>query len=405
MAGAARATSARVLPLWLIVLLGVAAAAGALWGLHAGAGLIAPVFLAFVLTVVAHPMIGALRRRRFPTWLAVAAAVLVVDGGLILFAVAVWLSVAQLATVLPTYSDEWQAVLDNVRSGLSAAGVGPEQIDQALHQVQPSTVIGALLDVLAGLLNASVALVIVLATALFMAAEGAGLPGRLAAVPGAARLQAALGEFARGTRRYIVVTTIFGFLVAVADAIALYLMGIPLPLLWGLLSFLTNYIPNIGFILGLAPPTLLALLVGGPDLAVLVVVIYAVINFILQSIVQPIFVGDAVGLSVTLTFLSVILWTVVLGPLGAVLAIPLTLFAHAILVGQDPARAWARTLLAGASAPAPPRPARPRARTADHRRSAAVRRAVPAAGRRTGIAPRPRTPETPSDLVEAAPRR
>jgi hypothetical protein len=77
--------------------------------------------------------------------------------------------------------------------------------------------------------------------------------------------------------------------------------------------------------------------------------------------VQPIFVGDAVGLSVTVTFLSVIVWTVVLGPLGAILAIPLTLFLHAVLVGQDPARPWARVLLAGASgAAAESRPRRGR---------------------------------------------
>jgi len=130
-------------------------------------------------------------------------------------------------------------------------------------------------------------------------------------------------------------------------------LGVPLPLLWGLVSFLTNYVPNIGFFLGLAPPALLAVLVGGPQLGLTVVIVYSLVNFVLQSVVQPVFVGDAVGLSVTLSFLSVIVWTVVLGPMGAVLAVPLTLFVHAVLVGQDPDRLWARTLLAGASGAVP----------------------------------------------------
>jgi predicted PurR-regulated permease PerM len=199
------------------------------------------------------------------------------------------------------------------------------------------------------------ALVLVVATVLFMTAEGAGLPDRLKDAPGAWRLQRALGDFARNTRRYVVVTSIFGFLVAVVDAVALAALGVPLPLLWGLLSFLTNYVPNIGFFLGLAPPTLLATLVGGPVLGLTVIVIYCLANFVLQSVVQPIFVGDAVGLSVTLSFLSVIVWTVILGPMGAILAVPLTLFVHAILVGQDPERTWARILLAGTSAAAEPR--------------------------------------------------
>jgi len=134
-------------------------------------------------------------------------------------------------------------------------------------------------------------------------------------------------------------------LVAVLDAGALWLMGIPLPILWGVLSFITNYIPNIGFLIGLIPPVLLALLVGGPGLAVLVIVVYSVVNFVLQSLVQPVFVGDAVGLSLTVSFLSVFVWAAILGPLGAVLAVPLSLFVYALVLGQDPDRRWARALV------------------------------------------------------------
>ena len=363
----------RVLPLWLVVVLGVAGTAGAFWGLHAGARILGPVFLAFVLTVVAHPLIGALVGRGIPRGFAIALAVLVVDGGLIAFAVALALSFGQLATVLPEYSDEWQDLLDGLRSTLAGAGVGPEQVEEALKSIDPQTVLAAVGSILAGLAGSAGALVLVLATVLFMTAEGAGLPERLADVPGTWRLRAALGDFARNTRRYLVVTTIFGFLVAVVDTVALTLLGVPLALLWGLLSFLTNYVPNIGFFLGLVPPTLLALLVGGPGLALAVIVIYSLANFVLQSVIQPVFVGDAVGLSVTLSFLSVIVWTVVMGPMGAVLAVPLTLFAHAVLVGQDPDRAWARTLLAGTSGSSPtsaPRRRRSRSRSTDRRGNA-----------------------------------
>ena len=352
----------RVLPLWLTVVLGVAGTFAALWGLHAGAPLLGPVFLAFVLTVVAHPLVGAMVRRGMRRAFAVAIAVLVVDGGLIAFALALALSFGQLATVLPEYSDEWQELLDGLRSTLVSLGIGPEQVSDALSSVQPQAVLSAIGKVLERLALTAGALVLVLATVLFMTAEGAGLPARLADVPGTWRLRTALADFARNTRRYLVVTTIFGFLVAVVDTVALTVLGVPLALLWGLLSFLTNYVPNIGFFLGLVPPTLLAVLVGGPGLGLAVIVIYSLANFVLQSVIQPVFVGDAVGLSVTLSFLSVLLWTVVMGPMGAVLAVPMTLFAHAVLVGQDPDRAWARVLLAGTSgaAEAPARPTRRR---------------------------------------------
>ncbi|MGK5113934.1 MULTISPECIES: AI-2E family transporter [unclassified Geodermatophilus] len=337
------------LPLWLTVVLGVAGTAIALWGLHAASAILGPVVLAFVLAVVVHPLIGALVRRGIRRGVAVAVAVVVVDGGLIAFAVALAVSIGQFATVLPQYSAEWRALVDGVRSLLVGAGVGPEQVADMLPSVELQSVLAVVGDLLAGIAGSVGALFLLLATALFMTVEAAGLPERLAAVPGTTRLRAALGDFARYTRRYVVVTTVFGLLVAVVDTLALIVLGIPLPLVWGLLSFLTNYVPNIGFFLGLVPPALLALLVGGPGLAVLVIVIYTVVNFLLQSVLQPVVVGSAVNLSVTLSFLSVIVWTAVLGPMGAILAVPLTLFLHAVLIGQDPDRRWARTLLAGPS--------------------------------------------------------
>jgi AI-2 transport protein TqsA len=339
----------RVLPLWLTVVLGVAGTAAAVAGINAAAAILGPIVLAFVLTVVAHPIIGALVRRGVRKAIAIAITVLVVEGVLIGFMLALIFSFGQLVTVLPQYSDEWEQALDGIRSTLAGAGVGQEQVQDVLHSIQASTVISAVGGLFAALAGSLASFVLVLATVLFMTAEGAGLPDRLAGAPGSWRLRRALGDFARNTRRYIVVTTIFGFLVAVVDTVALVLLGVPLALLWGLVSFLTNYVPNIGFFLGLAPPTLLAFLVGGPGLALAVIVVYSLANFVLQSVIQPVFVGDAVGLSVTLSFLSVIVWTVILGPMGAILAVPLTLFVHAILVGQDPDRLWAKALLAGTS--------------------------------------------------------
>jgi predicted PurR-regulated permease PerM len=107
----------------------------------------------------------------------------------------------------------------------------------------------------------------------------------------------------------------------------------------------TNYIPNIGFIIGLVPPALLALFEGGPQLALLVVAVCIVINFVIQSVIQPKFIGDAVDLSLSLTFLSLVFWTWVFGPFGAILAIPLTLLVKALLVDVDPHSAWIGTLL------------------------------------------------------------
>ena len=155
----------------------------------------------------------------------------------------------------------------------------------------------------------------------------------------------ALGSFTDGVKSYWIVSTVFGLIVAVMDAVALWILGVPLALVWGVLAFVTNYIPNIGFVLGLVPPALFALLTGGPGDAIWVVVIYSAINLVMQSFIQPKFTGDAVGLTPTVTFLSLVFWSAVAGPLGAILAVPLTLMVKAFLVDADPRTAWFSTFL------------------------------------------------------------
>ncbi|MFD0855128.1 AI-2E family transporter, partial [Actinomadura adrarensis] len=135
---------------------------------------------------------------------------------------------------------------------------------------------------------------------------------------------------------------------AALDTAVLYAFGVPLPLLWGLLAFLTNYIPNIGFVIGLAPPAVLGLLDGGLGTMIWIIVAYSLINFVLQSLVQPKFLGDAVGLSFTMVSIALIAWAWVLGPLGAILAIPLSTLARALLLDLDPSKRWLNGLLSSA---------------------------------------------------------
>ena len=167
----------------------------------------------------------------------------------------------------------------------------------------------------------------------------------------------ALRDFARNTRRFLGVTTVFGFITGFADTLLLLALDIPLALLWGLLAAVCNYIPYVGFIIGLVPPALLALLVGDWQLMLVVIVSYIVLNSLFTSLIQPYFVGDAVGISMTVTFVALIFWAWVLGPLGAILAIPLTLLVKAVLIDADPRAGWAQALFG-----ATPKTKRPRRR-------------------------------------------
>jgi AI-2 transport protein TqsA len=271
-----------------------------------------------------------------------------VYGVLATVAVTVAVSGARLVSMLPEFARDELVV----------------RAERAINGIDRGRLVGAIGGLLTELTSLTTSLVFLVALLLFLGVEVGWAHSRLAEIAAdRPKLREALDEFVRRSRRYLLVTTIFGFIVAALDTVALALLGIPLALLWGVLSFVTNYIPNIGFLLGVAPPAVLALLQHGPRRALAVLVFYCVLNFVVQSLIQPRFTGDAAGLSTTTTFLALVFWAWVLGPLGALLAVPLTVLVKVVLVDIDPAAGWAAALLR------PPRtdgtPTAPAPRTAD----------------------------------------
>ncbi|MBF6095122.1 AI-2E family transporter [Nocardia cyriacigeorgica] len=348
------------IPRGLIVLLAMAGAVIAIAGATVFAGILGPVFLALMLTIAVQPVQGWARKKGWPAWLGMLVAVVAVSAILFGLIGALVVSAAQLATELPKYTDNLDDLLSGVREFLADAGVDQERISTALSSVDLGKLVRYLDDVLAGLLGVFSNLFFVMALLLFMAVDGMTIGRRMRIVQRVRPdIAYALTSFVQGTRKYLIVSTVFGVIVAVLDGGALWLLGVPLPVLWAVLSFITNYIPNIGFVIGLVPPALLALLDGGPMAMVWVIVVYSVINFVIQSIIQPKFVGDAVGLSVTVTFLSLVFWSWVLGALGALLAIPLTLLVKALLLDIDPSTRWVDALIGGGGGEGEGEPAEP----------------------------------------------
>jgi AI-2 transport protein TqsA len=334
------------LPRALVILIGVAAAVVVVAGVQATAWLIGPAFMALIVVIAVAPVQGWLTRHGWPGWATTLVVILLVYAILLGLALGIIISVARLATELPQYASAAQGLVSSATAQLAALGVGPEQLRQAagaLDLGRLAGVLGALLSSVAGLASNFTFL---LALLLFLAVESGGARDRMASIAvDRPRIVEALSRFATGTRQYLLVTTVFGLIVAVLDWVALAILGIPLALTWGLLSFITNYIPNVGFLIGVVPPALLGLLTGGPSLMLIVIMVYSVLNIVVQSIIQPRFIGDAVGLSVTVTFVALVFWAWLLGPLGAILAIPLTLLAKALLVDIDPQARWADALL------------------------------------------------------------
>lgn len=315
-------------------------------GLRAISSIFAPAFFALTLVLAARPLQRWLIRHRVPPWLAATIVLLSMYVLLLALITAAGLALAQLYDTVPRYFDEFGTIYDDLMNQLEAFGVAQSDVDSLLGSMQFGSVVTVIGDVLDSLGAAGSQLVVVIMVMFFLAFDSLNAGRRWRTLAASKpELTEALTDFAVGVRKYWLVSTVFGLIVAAIDVVALVALGVPLAFTWGLLAFVTNYIPNVGFVLGLLPPALLALLDSGPVTMVWVIVIYSVVNFTIQSLIQPKFTGDAVGLSPTITFLSLVFWAIVVGPLGALLAVPLTLFAKAILIDADPSARWANAFL------------------------------------------------------------
>jgi AI-2 transport protein TqsA len=335
-----------VFPRGLIILLGIAAALVVALGMRQFSNILGPVFMALVLSIAVHPIHRLAAHYHLPAWLgmilSLIAVYLIVFG---LFAILVIAGI-QFASLLQSYGPQFQAFLQDASQALQSVGISQEKLQDFVKELSPSRLVGvasSLLGGLAGVLSDAFFLIVLL---FFTVVDAGDFASKLKRVPvHGKRLAEVFDRFAVGSRQYLAVATVFGAIVAFCDLIALWILDIRYAWLWALLAFITNYIPNIGFVIGLVPPTIIALLDKDVLTAIIVVAVYCVLNFVIQTIIQPRVVGVTVGLSATLSFLSLIVWATILGASGAFLAIPLSLLVKALLVDVDPEQIWVSPLL------------------------------------------------------------
>ncbi|MFK3679533.1 AI-2E family transporter [Microbacterium sp. NPDC090218] len=352
-------SSDRMLSPSLRVLLVLAASVITLAGVYFVRDLFGPIALAIVIVIICEPLRRPLDRRGWPRWASTTAVIVLAYLILLAMGALLWLAGTQFARLIGDLVSEGglAETADEVVGWLQALGLDQEASDAAASVLDPTTLLGIARSVGGTVLSVATALFFVCAYIIFMAADAARYreaPALFGTTKGA--VIARITRLNSGVRRYYIVNASFGAIVAIIDGLALWWMGVPAPVVWAILAFVTNFIPNIGFVLGLVPPAILAFVVGGWPLLLGVVAVYCIVNVVLQVLVQPKFVSDAVDLSLTLSFFSVIFWTFIIGPLGAILSIPLTLLARTLVFEGDPDATWLRWL-SGDRTAVPPAPA------------------------------------------------
>ena len=329
-----------------LILAGLGGATLAAVGLWAIRGFFAPFFLALVLTISVHPLRVRLERVGVARGVATGFVITAVFLLLAAFVTALAVALGQFAALLPQFGPQIREIGDQISDALTRVGFDPSQAQSIVAGIDPGRAIAFVGGLLGSATDLVFGLVVILTTLILMAVDASSFPTVLKQlVRSRPAMVEAVTLFATGVRRYMVVTTGLGIAQGLFNWVALLLLQVPGALLWGILSFLCSFIPNVGYFIAIVPPLVFGYFVGGWQTVLIVVLVYGVINAVVQSLVQPRIVGDAVSLSQTLTFVSVLFWATVLGPIGAILGVPLTLLVRALLVDASPESRWWRPVI------------------------------------------------------------
>ncbi len=151
-------------------------------------------------------------------------------------------------------------------------------------------------------------------------------------------------EISDNIKHYILLKALTSAATGIIITIILKITGIHYAILWGLLAFMLNFIPNIGSIIAAVPAVLMAIIQFDFTTATMVIISYLIVNTVIGSIIEPRILGKGLGLSTLIVFLSLIFWGWLLGPVGMLLSVPLTIMIKIALDTKDETR-WIATLL------------------------------------------------------------
>jgi AI-2 transport protein TqsA len=313
-------------------------------GMQAAKTIIVPLLLAAFISVICSPPLFWLKERKVPTGLAFLIVLFVILFFLLLIAGLIASSVNDFSAKLPLYDARLEELTNATLGWLERNHVDVARLElgKIFNGAAVMKLVAMLLNLLGGLLTNGL---LILLTVIFMLLEASSIPTKLQAI--LRDPEASLGRikyFTGTVNRYIAIQTVISLATGACVAIFLTIMGVDYPLLWGVLAFLLNYIPNIGSIMAAVPPILLTIIQLGLGRAVGVVIGYLVINMIIGNVISPRLMGRGLGLSTLVVFLSLIFWGWILGPVGMLLSVPLTMTVKIALESSEDTR-WVAILL------------------------------------------------------------
>ena len=300
-------------------------------GIRVAADIIVPFILALFIAVVLNPVVQRMVKLRIPRVIAVSLLIVIIVMLMVLLLAYLGTSLNELARTLPQYRSSLVIPLKNLEPWLQRAGIGVS-IDELVKYIDPNAAMTLVTNLLAQLSNAMSSIFLLLLTVVFMLLEVPQLPNKLKQmmsrpIEGMAAIQRAIDSVSH----YLVLKTAISIVTGLVAWGMLAALDVRFAFVWGLLAFALNYIPNIGSVLAAIPPIAQVLVFSGLYDALVVFAGYLVINLVFGNILEPRIMGRGLGLSTLVVFLSLIFWGWLLGPVGMLLSVPLTIIVKIAL--------------------------------------------------------------------------
>tara|TARA_B100000029_G_scaffold401064_1_gene400163 strand:+ start:3068 stop:4126 length:1059 start_codon:yes stop_codon:yes gene_type:complete len=332
------------IPVGLRILLTLAAFVVTVAGMWAARPILVPVLFAAFLAIICGPSMAWLVSRRVPRPLALLVVILgmAVLGGTVI--VVIGQSVYSFRGNLDSFKEPLQEKMAAVTSKLTELGVKVPDSVQA-GSLNTDHAVDYLGHLLGGLTDLFGQAFFVLFCFVFIVLEATGFPAKVAAMPGDTSARKQRWEtILTETRRYVALKTIISLVTGISIGLLLVWLNVPYAPLWALLAFLFNFIPNVGSIIAAVPPIAVTFITRDSSTVVWVIAIYAIVNLVVGNVIEPRIMGKGLGLSALVVFLSLVFWGFVLGPVGMLLSVPLTMIVKIVLQASDETR-WLAILL------------------------------------------------------------
>ncbi|MDA3134542.1 AI-2E family transporter [Atlantibacter subterraneus] len=321
-------------------------------GIHAAADILVPMLLALFFAIVLNPLVTWFLRRGFNRTMAITIVVVVMLIGLTLLFGVLAASLNEFIALLPKYNKELTRKLLDLQEIFPFLNlhVSPERMLKRMDSEKVMTFATALMTQLSG---AMASIVLLVMTVVFMLFEVRHVPYKLRFALSNPQIHiAGLHRALKGVSHYLALKTLISLWTGVIIWLGLQLMGIQFALMWGVLGFLLNYIPNIGSVISAIPPMIQALLFNGFYEFMLVGALFLVVHMVLGNMVEPRMMGHRLGMSTLVVFLSLLFWGWLLGPVGMLLSVPLT----------SVCKIWMETTVGGSKVAVLLGPGRPKSR-------------------------------------------